>query len=132
MKDFDTWNSHKKEINEVGLSPEFFHVRELWWATLGLNIGHEQDGKNDEFERPVLILKKFNRHVFLGVPLSTQEKSANKYYVKISWQGNSSFVIISQIRLFSSKRLKRKLGKISGDSFLEVKNRIISDTLDES
>ncbi len=40
----------------------YFNEREIWWAHLGVNVGYEQDGKNDNFERPVLIIKKFGKH----------------------------------------------------------------------
>ena len=31
-------------------------------------MGFEEDGKNDNFVRPVLVLKKFNNDMFLGIP----------------------------------------------------------------
>lgn len=46
---------------------------------MGVNIGYEEDGKNEKFERPVLILKKFNQYLILVVPLSSKIKN-NKYY----------------------------------------------------
>lgn len=51
-----------------------FNEREIWWCSIGENIGFEGDGKNDMFERPVLILKKYNAEVFFGAPLTTSTK----------------------------------------------------------
>jgi hypothetical protein len=45
-KDFDGWNEKKKDTNEK-IGP-FCHERELWWCTLGVNIGFEQDGSDIE------------------------------------------------------------------------------------
>ena len=59
-KDFDTWNALKKHIHQKRFLA-FVHAREVWWCSLGLNVGTEQDGKHTAFERPVLILRKFNR-----------------------------------------------------------------------
>ena len=64
---FDVWNSLKKDIdiNNVDFS---FSEKEIWWCSLGKNIGNEQDGKNRNFERPVLIFKKWNSEFFVGLP----------------------------------------------------------------
>ena len=59
-KNFDKWNDIKKSVNN---KPDNLgvHKREVWWMTLGLNVGVETDGKHENFERPVLVLKRFNR-----------------------------------------------------------------------
>ncbi len=45
QKDFNNWNSLKQELdkNEKVL---FFKEREVWWCSIGLNLGHEENGKN--------------------------------------------------------------------------------------
>lgn len=55
-KNFDKWNGEKKRVN-IRDENTLFHEREVWWCSLGVNIGFEQDGKNDIFERPVLIIR---------------------------------------------------------------------------
>ena len=72
IKDFDTWNALKKELENENI--RIVHEGQIWWCSLGLNIGHEQDGKNQKYERPVLIIKKFNNAVVWTVPLSTKIK----------------------------------------------------------
>ncbi len=63
QKDFDSWSKYKKKINSTSDDNiAYFYERELWWCALGINIGFEQDGKNKHHERPVLILRKFNRY----------------------------------------------------------------------
>lgn len=47
---------------------------EIRWCRLGMNIGSETQGKGSYFERPVLILKKFSRDVFLGIPVTSKIK----------------------------------------------------------
>jgi len=100
-----------------------FKEREIWWCSLGINIAHEQDGKNENFERPVLVLKKFNKHILWILPLTRVNKQ-NKYYFQIEQSGEDSFVILSQIRLISSKRLTRKMRNIKEDEFIEIKRKI--------
>jgi mRNA interferase MazF len=117
---FVAWTKLKIRIH---ISPErelFFHEREIWWASLGINIGYEQDGKNETFERPILIIKVFNRHVFWALPMSSKEK-VGKYYYQTEYAGDKSTVILSQLRLISSKRLIRKIRKLPSGEFNEIK-----------
>lgn len=105
----------------------YFYEKDVWWASLGANIGHEEDGKNNMFERPVLILKKFNKHLILIIPLSSKVKKDKFYYYKfISHSEKFVSAMICQIRLISSKRLIRKMGNISNQDFNEIKHRIKS------
>ena len=36
-----------------------FKQGEVWWCSLGLNLGEEIFGKGEKFSRPVLVFKKF-------------------------------------------------------------------------
>ena len=45
QKKFDLWNIKKKEINKKEKEIQF-REREIWWISIGVNIGFEQDGKN--------------------------------------------------------------------------------------
>ena len=65
MKDFDQWNELKKKIEVEKNEPDKFPKEgEVWMSSLGKNIGFEQNGSGDNFSRPVLIVKKFNNHMF--------------------------------------------------------------------
>ncbi|HIP34066.1 MAG TPA: type II toxin-antitoxin system PemK/MazF family toxin [Bacteroidia bacterium] len=97
--------------------------RQIWWTSVGLNVGDEEDGKNDNFERPVLVIKTFNRRIFLGIPITSQKKE-NKYYFEIEYHGKKYYLILSQIKLFSNKRLLRKITKIDSEIFIEIKKSL--------
>ncbi len=118
-KDFDAWNERKKELNKKTKTP-FFAEREVWWVSIGANVGFEEDGKSAIFTRPVLIIKKFSKQLFLGIPMSTKTKK-NKYYLIIKFQNNFSSILLSQIRILSAKRLKGKLGKIEPNEMEKIK-----------
>ena len=121
IKDFDGWIIKKKEYHYQNLLPPMFKERDIWWVSVGVNVGFEEDGKNENFVRPVLILKKFNREIFLGVPLSTKLKD-NKYYVQISVKKQAVSAMTSQIRVFSSRRIWNKLVELDkGDYALVLK-----------
>lgn len=42
------WYKLKAEIEKRSVQ-EKFHQREVWWCSLGANIGFEEDGKNSQF-----------------------------------------------------------------------------------
>ena len=66
-KDFAHWHPLKKQLHERQDVPSF-EEREIWWCSIGANIAYEQDGKHAAYHRPVLVVRKFSRHLFLGVP----------------------------------------------------------------
>lgn len=78
-KDFDSWNELKKSIHTEG-GDKFYHARDIWWCSLGINIGTESDGKGDDYSRPILILKGFNKNSFLGISLTGREGRGNIIY----------------------------------------------------
>lgn len=123
-KYYQKWHTRKTALNNNQKRP-FFHEREIWWCSMGTNIGYEQDGKGEFFSRPILIIKKFNHQIFWGVPITTKNKQG-KYYHRINL-GDSIIrnLIISQIRLFDAKRLNKKIFTLNLKEFFEIKKAII-------
>lgn len=122
MKNFDGWNELKKLLDNRKISV-YCHEKEIWWCSLGLNIGCEENGKNVNFERPVLILKKFNKEMLWILPMTSKIKK-NKYYFKIFYRGRCYSIILSQLRLISNKRLLRKIRLIKTNDFRKIKNLV--------
>lgn len=125
FKDFDKWNSLKQKIDLRELNNFLVREREIWWCNLGLNIGDEENGKNKNFERPVLIVKKFNNRICIVIPLSSRSGNG-KFYKRIKYSNKNSFVIISQIRIVSTKRLTRKIGYLEYKQFKIIKDLLIT------
>ncbi len=98
--------------------------REVYWCSIGENIGDEENGKGEAFRRPVLIFKKFNNNIFWGIPMSTKIKD-NKYYVTVILRDVKQSVMISQLRLLDSRRLDQHIGYLKKADFLIIKDRII-------
>lgn len=117
-KDFDEWNKVKKRTHGSEHFP-LFREREIWWCKIGLNVGNEEDGKNQNFLRPVLIVRKFNSRFFIGIPLTTQVKD-NPYYTKIIFDNNEICAMISQIKSLSCKRLTDKMGILNKNQFEKI------------
>ncbi len=127
IKHFDKWSAKKKKIDkrDVDIEKVMFQEKEIWWCATGVNVGFEQDGKNSNFERPVLIYKKFNKHIFLGIPLTSQDVDISlPFYLKLIGAKVESVAILSQIRLFDSKRLLRHIETINEVLFGEVKESL--------
>jgi mRNA interferase MazF len=122
MKDFDSWNKQKKVINVR--AEKLYSERDIWWCSLGTNVGFEQDGTGSDFERPVLILKGFSKHVCLIVPLTTSLKP-NPYHIDLGTVGNrNAFAIISQVKLIDTRRLIDKIQMLDKCTFDSVKKAV--------
>jgi mRNA interferase MazF len=123
QKDFDSWNKIKKKINNTALN-RLYHQREVWWCSLGVNIGFEQDGKGYQRERPVLILRGFSQHVCFVIPLTTSSK-INPFHIPIGEiQGRLNAAIISQMRLIDMKRLVNKICTLDKNIFEEIRKAV--------
>ncbi|MEK7607883.1 MAG: hypothetical protein AAB484_03120 [Patescibacteria group bacterium] len=72
-KDYSKWHIEKSDIHELKNRP-FFHERDIWFTSIGANIGFEIDGKGEKFLRPVIIIKKFNNESFWGISMTKKEK----------------------------------------------------------
>jgi len=121
-KDFKEWHNQKSDLHE-NKGRAFFHEREVWFASVGMNIGFEQDGRGDKFLRPVIILKKFNNEVLWYIPLTKNQKKG-KYYYSFPLGSEVSTAILSQIRLIDCKRLQYKIGDMDQKNFDEIKERL--------
>lgn len=121
-KDFTGWHRLKAELHAEHNAPTF-QQREVWWCCVGVNIGDEVDGKSECYHRPVLIVRKFNRKIFLGVPLTTQIKQTPHYH-RIQFKGRGQCVMLSQLRLWEGKRLTDKMGKLPQDQFDRIRKAL--------
>ena len=124
QKDFDGWNKLKKEIDaREEDSRLFFKDGEVWWVSLGVNIGFEINGKDEQFMRPVIVLKKYNKFSFLALPLTTAKKE-NKYSMFVgNIDGKDAYTNFSQLRNIDSKRLINKVAHIEEDLLKKIREK---------
>lgn len=127
MKDFDDWNELKKKIESEKNDPDKFPKEgEVWMSNIGRNIGFEQNGSGDNFSRPILIVKKFNNHMFWVVSLSTKQKNFDFYFNYTDPHDQKVSAILAQMKLVSVKRLKRKLYEIPNELFDQMRQKLKS------
>lgn len=129
-KDFDTWNHFKKKLND-SQRVFYVHPREVWWCSLGLNIGTEIDGKNDNFERPVLVMNVYNKETFFVLPFTTKPK-IDRFHARVilAYIAHDGSIVVkmvwlklTQARVVNRKRFWRKVDIIPEDEFYEIKKR---------
>ena len=115
---YDTWNIHKQNIEKIK-KEILFEEKDIVFLRMGKNIGFEEDGKGNEFLRPVLIYKKFNNHQFVGLAMTSKKPNDKnkRFYYQLK---EDSFIILSQIKTYSSKRIKYNTGKISKKQMKEI------------
>jgi mRNA interferase MazF len=114
-KDYSGWHAQKATINDKD-GTALFHEREIWWCSLGLNVGTEQDGGQD-YERPVVILRKFNLESSLVAPLTGRTREGRYYFPLGRIDDRDATVILSQIRFIDRKRLKNKIAMLPMKTF---------------
>lgn len=117
------WLNQKILLDEEPHRDLHFHERDIWWASLGQNIGHEIDGKNSDSSRPVLILKRHSSTMCLILPLTTRLKPGAHYQFPIKINGTKSAVLFEQSRSISSKRLLNYVSKAEPEVFSKIKQR---------
>ena len=127
MKDFDKWNELKKKIDKKNDLPDNFPKEgEVWMSSVGVNVGYEQNGSEDNFSRPMLIIKKFNNHMFWAIPLSTKQKDFDFYFNYTDPNDQKVSAILAQMKLVSVKRLKRDIYIIPKELFGQIKEKLKS------
>jgi mRNA interferase MazF len=123
IKEFDQWNEKKKETHDRATSP-FFHKREIWWCSLGVNVGFEQDGSGGEYRRPVLVLLGLSRQTCLIIPLTT---SGKRHPLRPSIgviAGKEAYALLSQVRVVDAKRLVRKICRLDKGTFERIRKTV--------
>ena len=129
-KHYIEWNKIKTTEHNGSLGKNRglnYKEGQIYWVSVGQNIGYEEDGKGVSFGRPVLIIKGYNRSIFLGIPLTTKYKVGPFYYnFKMNGAKQPSTALLSQLRTFDTARIydRRPLGSISSNVLQQIKHRI--------
>jgi mRNA interferase MazF len=105
-------------------SPVVFKQGDIWWCSLGMNIGEEVYGKGARYTRPVLIFKKLTTNSFIGLPLTSQSKQGT-WYVQVNIHDKISQVMLNQTRILDKRRLISRLGTLDDNDFKRVKERFL-------
>ena len=121
------WIKLKFSIHSEEKRP-FFNEREIWWCSFGQNIGDEENGKADNFMRPVAIIRKYNKNLALVLPTSTKLKDS-PYYYKIEYKNTEYSALLSQSKTIDTKRLKNKIADLPIDDFKKLRLAFVENIL---
>ena len=124
---FDKWNQTKQKADntprKIGFKP-----REIFWIRLGQNIGDEEFGKGNEFQRPILIVRKLTSNLFMGIPLTSKIKEEKEYFYTVSYATKNgsmkNSLMLLQLKTFDKKRLMGRVGKLDIKQFEEVLQKV--------
>jgi len=118
-KHFEEWINLKERLH-FGKKMPRIREGEVWWCSFGENIGVEINGKSARFTRPVLIMKKLSGLGFMGIPLTSQEKTGS-WYATFVFLGKREFAALCQARVMSVSRLHSKMGELPASDLNIVK-----------
>lgn len=130
MNRYDEWNEVKKEVQtnkrKLGLKP-----RDIFWAKIGENVGYEQNGKGKNFARPVIVIRKLTKDLFIGIPTTTTIRDDGDYFYKFNYLDKNKkklevSALILQMKVFSIKRIMNKIGMIDKENFEVILNKVKS------
>jgi mRNA interferase MazF len=111
VKRFLDWIHIKQKIHETESVPLYFKEGDIWWCSVGENVGVEMNGKGDTFSRPVFVYRKLSKNGFLGVPLTTKRKQGT-WFVQVTFQEKKITANVAQVRVYSASRMLNKMGTL--------------------
>jgi len=118
-KRFHEWIELKEKIHYGNSGPKI-NEGDVWWCGCGENVGIEINGKSSRFSRPVLVMKKLSHQGFMGIPLTSQEKTGS-WYAKFEFLGKYAYAALCQARVMSTSRLYSKIGRLPESDLAIVK-----------
>ena len=120
---YNDWNIKKQNINFSYNENIYFKEGDIWWCSIGLNIGSESYGKGKDFRRPILIIRKLSDDLCIALPLTSKIKIGS-WFVDILLNNENRSVMLYQIRTLNRKRFQRKMGEVNIKDFVKVKEKL--------
>jgi mRNA interferase MazF len=120
IKRFLEWIGLKERLELMISRAPFVNEGEIWWASIGENVGFEISGKGDKFVRPVIVLRKFKHDYFFVIPATSRVLSGN-WFVNFKIRGKKQTACLHQARALDFRRLDSKLGELDELDFNKVK-----------
>jgi mRNA interferase MazF len=120
IKRFLEWIGLKEKLDTLCFNPPYVNEGDIWWASLGENLGSEISGKSKLFSRPVVILKKLSHGFYFAIPTSTCDRKGS-WYVGFRQKGKEMKACLHQARAIDYRRFSNKLGRLDDEDFSRVK-----------
>ena len=121
MKRFLEWIGLKERLHNIAGKPPLVSQGDIWWVSIGENVGSEVNGKSKLFSRPVIIFKKLAHGFFFVIPTTTQIREGT-WYVKFRQQELDMAACLHQARAIDYRRLSSKLGTLDDEDYSRIKS----------
>lgn len=124
INDYNLWNVVKIQIATA--KPKNIQNGHIYWTKIGKNVGCEVFGKNANFIRPVLVIKRFDikSSLFLGIPLSSKIKNNPQSYIFTDSKGKRQNALLNQMRVFDTRRIVSRCSKINENELQKIRDKI--------
>ena len=121
-KDFDKWNTRKKQL-DFSRRNLLFKEGEIWWCSIGVNVGEEVYGKGEASRRPVVIFKKLSGNSCIAIPTTTKTRNGSWFH-HLHIKDNDRWVMMNQMRFLSANRLWVRESSLSSEEFSALKKSV--------
>ena len=118
-KNFDQWNVKKKRL-DIAKRSLLFKEGEIWWCSVGMNIGEEVYGKGEHFRRPVVVFKKLSHNSCIAMPTTTRERNGSWFH-HLNIKNKDRWVMMNQMKFISANRLWVRESSLSSEEFSGLK-----------
>ncbi len=115
-KRFGQWFEVKEKLHSGTQHAPYVNEGDIWWFSVGENIGSEINGKSKIFTRPAIIYKKLAHGFYLVIPTTSQQKDGS-WYIGIRQQGKEMWGCLHQIRTIDFRRLWSRMGRIDDEEW---------------
>lgn len=121
MKKFLEWIGLKNKLHHAEHQSPHVSEGEIWWASIGENVGSEINGKSKLFSIPVIIFRKLAHGFYFAIPTTSQQKEGT-WYVSFRQQAIAMTACLHQARALDHRRLSSKLGTLDDKDFCAVQD----------
>lgn len=120
MKKFGQWNFLKEKIDILVHKAPFVTEGDIWWLSIGENVGSEIGGKSELFSRPAIIYKKLAHGFYFVIPTTTKERQGT-WYVSFTHKEKHMTACLHQARSLDHRRLSTKIGTMDTSDFEKIR-----------
>lgn len=125
MKRFLEWIGLKEKLHDHQYRPPLVSEGDIWWTSIGENVGSEINGKSTLFSRPVIIFKKLAHGFYFVIPTTTQAREGS-WYVAFRQKEKEMVACLHQARAIDYRRLSSKLGTLDDKDIGRVKSSFLN------
>ena len=120
VKKFLEWIGLKERLHSKIIAAPHVSEGELWWASIGENVGYEINGKSSLFSRPVIIFRKLAHGYFLVVPTTSQLRNGS-WYVNFKLKDREMAACLHHLRSMDYRRLSTRMGDLDEPEFERIR-----------